>query len=128
MNKTIDDNLTDLSILASLPEGVKISVRSGRIVLERPKGTNIVQDALGSLKRWIYSDNRKSGIDEIYNIVTKSIELVNSLEEGDHNKAMYKKIFPGVIKGIENYKRTYSDDAFIRARCDIITNNISPFL
>ena len=33
-----------------------------------------------------------------------------------------------VIKGIENYKRTYSDDAFIRARCDIITNNISPFL
>ena len=127
MNKTIDDNLTDLSILGSLPEGVKISVRSGRIVLERPKGVNVVQDVMCSLKRWMYSDTRKSGIDEVYSIVTKSIELVNSLGPENHNRKMYMKVFPLVIVGIENYKRTYSDDPFIRARCDIIMNNVQPF-
>ena len=69
MDKCIDDNLTDLHIISLIKEGVKIYVRNGRIAHQQPKGENVLQNMWGSTKRWFYNDNRRSGVDEIYNIV-----------------------------------------------------------
>ena len=121
MDKYIDDNLTDLNILALLPEGVKISVRSGRIVHDD------VNNAFNSFKRWIYNDNRKSGIQYIYNIVSDSLQILTETDNPAY-KQIYLDILPNVIKGIENYKRTYMPDAFICSRCAVIVHNIETVL
>lgn len=124
MDKYIDDNLTDLNILALLPEGVKISVRSGRIVHETIKDGNFLAGAINSVKRWVFNDNRKSGVQEIYTIVELAVKILRALEVGGVYHEMYMDILPKVATGIENYKRTYKDDAFVASRCNIIIRNI----
>lgn len=124
--KHIDDNLTDLYLLSLLPEGVKVSIRNGRIVHERPKSgegvMSFVASSFNSLRRWYNNDNRMSGINEIYNVIHTSFRI---LEENTDDKLSqrYKDLFPKVIEGIENFMRTYKDDAYIVSRCNIIIDN-----
>lgn len=124
--KHIDDNLTDLYLLSLLPEGVKVSIRNGRIVHERPKSgegvMSFVASSFNSLRRWYNNDNRMSGINEIYNVIHTSFRI---LEENTDDKLnqRYKDLFPKVIEGIENFMRTYKDDAYIVSRCNIIIDN-----
>ena len=125
--KHIDDNLTDLYLLSMLPEGVKVSIRNGRIVHEKPKSgegvMSFVASSFNSLRRWYNNDNRVSGTNEIYNVIQTSFKI---LEENVDDKLTqrYKTILPKVIEGIENFMRTYKDDAYIVSRCNIIIDNI----
>ena len=126
MNKCVDDNLTDLNLVSLLTEGVKISVRNGRIFHELPKGENIVHNVMNSTKRWFHNDNRKSGVQELYAIVKQSLVLIKeNLEKNSYYYNKYVEIFPKVIAGIENYKRTYQDDAYIMSRCAVIIDAIN---
>jgi hypothetical protein len=126
MNKCVDDNLTDLNLVSLLTEGVKISVRNGRIFHELPKGENILHNVLNSTKRWFHNDNRKSGVQELYAIVKQSLVLIKeNLETNSYYYKKYMEIFPKVIAGIENYKRTYQDDAYITSRCTVIIDAIN---
>lgn len=124
--KHIDDNLTDLHILSLLPEGVKISIRSGRLVHEKPKSGEGVMDVLSnsfnSLRRWYNNDNRTSGMNEIYGIVQESFRIVKEVD--DNYKRQYAELYPRVIIGIQNYMRTYKDDSFIMSRCTILIDRI----
>ncbi len=125
--KHIDDNLTDLYLLSMLPEGVKLSIRNGRIVHEKPKSgegvMSFVSQSFNSLRRWYNNDNRVTAMNEIYSIVQSAFKII---EESRDEKILerYSGIFPKVIQGIENYSRTYKDDAFIVSRCMIIVDNI----
>ena len=127
MDKCIDDNLTDLNLISLLPEGVKISVRNGRIVHEHPKGENVVTNVAGSFKRWFFNDNRKSGVSELYNIVKQALQLINDkvVTESSYYYTKYMEIFPKVIEGIRNYQMTYKDDAYITSRCNVIIDGIN---
>ena len=126
MNKCVDDNLTDLNLLSLLTEGVKISVRNGRIFHELPRGENIIHNMGNSAKRWFYNDNRKSGVQEIYFIIKQSIGLMkDDLETNSYYYKKYMEVFPRVIAGIENYKRTYQGDAYITSRCTVIIDAIN---
>ena len=53
--KHIDDNLSDLYVISLLPVDVKISIRNGRIIHEKPKGgegfMSTVSNAMHSMKR-----------------------------------------------------------------------------
>jgi hypothetical protein len=128
--KHIDDNLTDLYLLSMLPEGVKVSIRNGRIVHEKPKSgegvMSFVASSFNSLRRWYNNDNRVSGTNEIYNVIQTSFKI---LEENVDEKLTlrYKTILPKVIEGIENFMRTYKDDAYIVSRCNIIIDNIKDY-
>jgi hypothetical protein len=125
MNKCIDDNLTDLHLISLLQEGVKISVRQGRIVHEQPKGENVVTNVASSFKRWFFNDNRKSGINEMYSIVKQAIEIIAEGEKGSYYHKKYIEILPKVIDGINNYKLTYKEDAYITSRCNVIIDGIN---
>ena len=128
--KHIDDNLTDLYLLSMLPEGVKISMRNGRIVHEKPKSgegvMSFVASSFNSLRRWYNNDNRVSGTNEIYNVVQTTFRILEETVD-DRLKERYKILFPKVIEGIENYMRTYKDDAYIVSRCNIITDNMRDY-
>jgi hypothetical protein len=132
--KHIDDNLADLYVISLLPEGVKISIKNGRIIHEKPKGgdgfMSSVSNIMHGMKRWMNSDNRTSGINEIYTIVQRSFMNVNELLEEKYQSYLtrYDRLYPDVVTGIENYKRTYSDDAYIVSRCNVIIGNIQTFL
>jgi len=125
--KHVDDNLTDLYLLSMLPEGVKLSIRNGRIVHEKPKSgegvMSFVSQSFNSLRRWYNNDNRITAMNEIYGIIQTAIKI---MEESQDEKILerYSTILPRVIQGIENYSRTYKDDAFIVSRCMIIVDNI----
>ncbi len=125
--KHVDDNFTDLYLLSMLPEGVKLSIRNGRIVHEKPKSgegvMSFVSQSFNSLRRWYNNDNRVTAMNEIYSIVHVAIKI---MEECIDEKILkrYFEILPKVIQGIENYSRTYKDDAFIVSRCMIIIDNI----
>tara|TARA_R110000851_G_scaffold317746_2_gene481322 strand:- start:447 stop:848 length:402 start_codon:yes stop_codon:yes gene_type:complete len=129
MNKCIDDNLTDLNLISLLAEGVKISVRQGRIVHEQAKGENIVTNVASSFKRWFFNDNRKSGVNEMYAIVKQAIQILDADEKAlKKNSFYYNKyieILPKVIDGIDNYKLTYKEDAYITSRCNVIIDGIN---
>jgi hypothetical protein len=124
MDKCIDDNLTDLHIISLIKEGVKIYVRNGRIAHQQPKGENVLQNMWGSTKRWFYNDNRRSGVDEIYNIVKQGIKIVQGLESDKFYCKKYIELLPKVIEGINNYKKTYSEDSYMQSRCNVIINGI----
>ena len=125
MNKCIDDNLTDLHLISLLQEGVKISVRQGRIVHEQPKGENVMANVTGSFKRWFFNDNRKSGVNEIYSIVKQAIQIISEGEKDSYYHKKYIEILPKVIDGINNYKLTYKEDAYITSRCNVIIDGIN---
>ena len=125
MNQCIDDNLTDLHLISLLQEGVKISVRQGRIVHEQPKGENVVTNVASSLKRWFFNDNRKSGINEMYSIVKQAIQIIAEGEKSSYYHKKYIEILPKVIEGINNYKITYKEDAYITSRCNVIIDGIN---
>lgn len=125
--KHIDDNLTDLYLLSMLPEGVKLSIRNGRIVHEKPKSgegvMSFVSQSFNSIRRWYNNDNRVTAMNEIYDIVNNATKIMEECAD-DSILERYSKVFPKVIQGIENYSRTYKDDAFIVSRCMIIMDNI----
>ena len=128
--KHVDDNLTDLYLLSMLPEGVKISMRNGRIMHQKPKSgegvMSFVASSFNSLRRWYNNDNRVSGTNEIYNVVQTTFRILEEATD-EKLKERYKIIFPKVIEGIENYMRTYKDDAYIVSRCSIIIDNIKDY-
>jgi len=128
MDKCIDDNLTDLHIISLLPEGVKISVRNGKIIHEQPKGENIVHNAMGSVKRWFFNDNRKSGIHELYAIIKQALSIIEELDKKSYYYIKYVDLLPKVIDGIKNYNSTYRDDSFIASRCNVIIDGINSIL
>ena len=125
--KHIDDNLTDLYLLSMLPEGVKLSIRNGRIVHEKPKSgegvMSFVSQSFNSLRRWYNNDNRITAMNEIYDVIKTATRIMDECGDGKILER-YSKIFPKVVQGIENYSRTYKDDAFIVSRCMIIVDNI----
>lgn len=125
--KHVDDNFTDLYMLAMLPEGVKISIRNGRIVHESAKSgegvMSFISSTFNSLRRWYNNDNRMTSINEIYSIVQTSLRILEDTIDDDIRRR-YDQTFPSVIQGIENYMRTYNDDAYIVSRCKIIIENI----
>ena len=124
--KHIDDNLTDLHILSLLPEGVKVSVRHGRLVHEKPKtgegAMAFVSSSMNSLRRWYNNDSRVSGMNEIFTIVQNSLKILEGSDE--HYVIQYKNVLPKLIEGIQNYMRTYKDDAFITSRCNVLLERI----
>lgn len=129
MDRCIDDNLTDLNVISLLPVGVKLSVRSGKILHEKPKGENIVTNFIGSAKRWFFNDNRNSGVAEIYTVVKQAIKILSeTLTSDSFYRRKYMELLPKVKEGIENYKITYEDDSFIISKCNVIINGINSVL
>jgi hypothetical protein len=125
----IDDNLSDLGVISLLQEGVKISLRNGRIVHEKPKGgdgfMSSLSNAMNSMKRWLNNDNRTSGMNEINRVIQQSFIILN--DANDSYVKMYKELYPKVIVGLENYRRTYGDDPYIISRCNIIITNLQTY-
>ena len=76
----IDDNLSDLGVISLLQEGVKISLRNGRIIHEKPRGgegfMSSLSSAMTSMKRWINNDNRTSGMNEINRVIQQSFVIL----------------------------------------------------
>lgn len=125
----IDDNLSDLGVISLLQEGVKISLRNGRIIHEKPRGgegfMSSLSSAMTSMKRWINNDNRTSGMNEINRVIQQSFVILQ--ETNESYRKMYNDLYPKVIIGLENYRRTYADDPYIISRCNILINNLQTY-
>ena len=125
----IDDNLSDLGVISLLQEGVKISLRNGRIIHEKPRGgegfMSSLSSAMTSVKRWFNNDNRTSGMNEINRVIQQSFVIV--IDANESYVKMYMDLYPKVIVGLQNYRRTYADDPYIISRCNIIINNLQTY-
>jgi hypothetical protein len=62
-------------------------------------------------------------MNEIYDIINTASTIMDESIDDDIMKR-YNTLLPKVMQGIENYSRTYKDDAFIVSRCMIIIDNI----
>ena len=61
-------------------------------------------------------------MNEIFIIIQNAMKIMEEAEE--HYATQYRKVLPKVIEGIQNYMRTYKDDAFITSRCNVLLERI----
>lgn len=131
---SLDKTLLNLKILARVPAHGRICKGpNGMIAIEE-------QTFLSSLKRYIFSDGRRSTIDMIYSVLNhateKSNDLINSkyLNLGEDNQPRYSEEYTEVYEtmkllekelkaadaGLDNLQTTYHDDAMIISELEII--------
>lgn len=124
--KYIDDNMTDLYTIAMLPEGVKLSIRHGRLVHDPSKSGEgvmaFISGTFNAVKRWYNNDNRATAVNEVYSVIQTAFKVIETADQDLVSR--YQQVFPLVIQGIENYSRTYGTDTSITARCKILVDNL----
>lgn len=128
--KYIDDNMTDLYTIAMLPEGVKLSIRHGRLIHDPAKSGEgvmaFISGTFNAVKRWYNNDNRATAVNEVYSVIHTAFKVIETADQDLTSR--YQQVFPLVIQGIENYSRTYGTDTFITARCKILVDNLKGIL
>ena len=136
--KLIEDNLTELNIITLIPENGRVRVHHGHIKIEPDKvGRGIMSTAswlINAGRRWYFNDNRISGISAISDTVQQSFNLIEEIKTkpdftmGTWYTNTFLQRYDGVIKGLTNYKNTYSHDAYIVSRCELLVNKIKKYL
>lgn len=134
---SLDKTLLNLKILGCVPPHGRIRrAHNGVIAIEEPS-------MLVSIKRFLFSDGRRSTLEDIYQILHGVSEKINDIitskymefEDG-HPKypdefrslleimTILEKELKGAIDGLENLKVTYHDDATVISELDIIATRM----
>ena len=124
IDTTADELLTDLHVIAMIPERGRLCIRNGRLSVEtNPNGngvSNIPSNVVLAMRRWWHQDNRTTALTHLGTTLTRSfaltIELHNDREKYNWLIGQFKYAFTHAITGLKNMSLTYNDDANTRAR------------
>jgi hypothetical protein len=109
----MSDNLwINLKILSKLPPYAKLNTQHELFYIEYNSLFSFT-----SIKRMIRGDNRSIAIKRIDKLVKESIEVLN-------NDSTIKTHLEGAMYGLENLKKTYSNDITTIASIDRIIDKI----
>ena len=114
----VDQLLTSLKIIAMIKEGQKVCVRNGLLTLE-PNSTGVVV----AIKRWIHNDNRQVTIHYVKNIIITGLDVIRIHSDTVILDKLKASLWSAAA-GLKCLGVTYSDDAFVTATVEVLTERI----
>jgi hypothetical protein len=121
--KDIEKIYLDLKVLANLKVNCKLKVKKKSLQLD---SYSIVQ----AIYRYYNNENRDKTIEYIEKIVQNISVIIPYLLEEKHrgDKANFIMIFPQVILGLDNLKKTYGGDENVKIKIDYFQECIRNYI
>lgn len=111
--KEIEKVYLDLKVVSNLKVNCKLKIVNGNLQLD---SYNLIQ----GLYRYYHDDNRDKTIEYLEKII-KNIEIIIPFltnEKHKKERANFIMIFPQVINGLDNLKKTYRNDQNVEIKID----------
>ena len=129
MNVLYEELLSNLKVISMIPENGKLCIRNGHLSIEKI-APNMITWMHVTLKRWWYQDSRQSIIVLLTNVVHRSEGFCKSLmtNMSSENHWLLKQFsteFENSLSGIKFLIKTYDDDAGIKARLSVLSDQIT---
>ena len=132
IQKFIDENILNLKIISKIKENDKLLANKSLLEIDSP---HLFQ----SVNRWYNKENRNITIDKLNNILEGTFKITKILLEKEKNNKEEKslednnsQIFQNLILemknslvGIENLKKTYSEDILVSSQLDLLISKLS---
>ena len=115
---TTSDLFTELEVLSMIQEDDKLCIRDGHISIEKRNHPFKV-----AIRRFFNNDGRRLTLMQINSIISKALHTCSEVRndpDGSWKLEQFSILFRNVIVGLENLKKTYSDDSAIVARLKVI--------
>ena len=130
--KFIDTNILNLKIISKIKENDKLLANKELLEIDSP---NLFQ----SVNRWYNNENRNITIDKLNEILEGTFKITDNLlknTQKNKNKNSLEEnssqIFQNLILemrnslvGLENLKKTYSNDILISSQLDLLNNKLN---
>jgi hypothetical protein len=118
---TLDDIFINLTLISKIEVGNKL--------FNEDKYINIDNSYFPSITRWFYGNNRKTSINFISQILSKSFEYFSELIIANNSESSKKSLrlnsdLKNSINGLTNLKLTYNYDKLIQSEIDVMIDNI----
>jgi len=132
IQKFIDENILNLKIISKIKENDKLLANKSLLEIDSP---HLFQ----SVNRWYNKENRNITIEKLNNILEGTFKITKILLEKEKNNKEEKslednnsQIFQNLILemknslvGIENLKKTYSEDILASSQLDLLISKLS---
>ena len=132
IQKFIDENILNLKIISKIKENDKLLANKSLLEIDSP---HLFQ----SVNRWYNKENRNITIEKLNNILEGTFKITKILLEKEKNNKEEKslednnsQIFQNLILemknslvGIENLKKTYSEDILVSSQLDLLISKLS---
>lgn len=121
--KDIEKIYLDLKVLANLKVNCKLKVKKKSLQLD---SYSLIQ----AIYRYYHNENRDKTIEYIEKIVQNISLILPYLLEEKHrgDKANFIMIFPQVIIGLDNLKKTYNGDENVKIKIDYFQECIRNYI
>jgi len=135
MEIDIDNNILNLKIISQIKQYDKLNTKDELVKINSPS-------ILNGISRWYNNESRNITIEKLNNILNQTFEITEYLLKNNDNKEInnYEKnleennsqVFQKFIiemtnsvNGLENLKKTYSDDILISSQLDLLINKLN---
>lgn len=132
IQKFIDENILNLKIISKIKENDKLLANKSLLEIDSP---HLFQ----SVNRWYNKENRNITIEKLNNILEGTFKITKILlekEKGnkeeksleDNNSQIFQTLIlemKNSLVGIENLKKTYSEDILVSSQLDLLISKLS---
>ena len=130
--KFIDENILNLKIISKIKENDKLLANKSLLEIDSPH-------LLQSVNRWYNKENRNITIEKLNNILEGTFKITKILLEKekdnkeeisleDNNSQIFQTLIlemKNSLVGIENLKKTYSEDILVSSQLDLLIGKLS---
>jgi len=130
--KFIDENILNLKIISKIKENDKLLANKSLLEIDSP---HLFQ----SVNRWYNKENRNITIEKLNNILEGTFKITKILLEKekdnkeeksleDNNSQIFQNLIlemKNSLVGIENLKKTYSEDILVSSQLDLLISKLS---
>ena len=130
--KFIDENILNLKIISKIKENDKLLANKSLLEIDSP---HLFQ----SVNRWYNKENRNITIEKLNNILEGTFKITKILLEKekdnkeeksleDNNSQIFQTLIlemKNSLVGIENLKKTYSEDILVSSQLDLLISKLS---
>ena len=132
IQKFIDENILNLKIISKIKENDKLLANKSLLEIDSP---HLFQ----SVNRWYNKENRNITIEKLNNILEGTFKITKILLEKekdnkeeksleDNNSQIFQTLIlemKNSLVGIENLKKTYSEDILVSSQLDLLISKLS---
>jgi hypothetical protein len=132
IQKFIDENILNLKIISKIKENDKLLANKSLLEIDSP---HLFQ----SVNRWYNKENRNITIEKLNNILEGTFKITKILLEKekdnkeeksleDNNSQIFQNLIlemKNSLVGIENLKKTYSEDILVSSQLDLLISKLS---
>ena len=132
IQKFIDENILNLKIISKIKENDKLLANKSLLEIDSP---HLFQ----SVNRWYNKENRNITIEKLNNILEGTFKITKILLEKekdnkeeksleDNNSQIFQNLIlemKNSLVGIENLKKTYSEDILVSSQLDLLIDKLS---